>query len=58
MANHHDHDKPLRSALDPISSPYFSSLNGTLSIAKEVLIGPFQGDHRRSESARILSDRR
>ncbi|AAW46166.1 hypothetical protein CNBK1470 [Cryptococcus deneoformans B-3501A] len=56
MANHHDHDKPLRSALDPISSPYFSSLNGTLSIAKEVLIGPFQGDHRRSESARILSD--
>ncbi|WVQ80400.1 mitochondrial division protein 1 [Cryptococcus sp. DSM 104549] len=53
---HGSGDKPLRSALDPISTPYLPSLNGTLSIAKEVLIGPFQGDQRRSESTRILSD--
>ncbi|WVQ64748.1 mitochondrial division protein 1 [Kwoniella botswanensis] len=51
-----DHDKPLRQALDPISSPYMSSINGTLSIAKEVLMGSFQSEHRRSESTRILSD--
>nr|XP_018266624.1 mitochondrial division protein 1 [Kwoniella dejecticola CBS 10117]OBR88782.1 mitochondrial division protein 1 [Kwoniella dejecticola CBS 10117] len=47
---------PLKQALDPISSPYISSLNGTLSIAKEVLMGSFQSEHRRSESTRILSD--
>ncbi|WWC66892.1 mitochondrial division protein 1 [Kwoniella pini CBS 10737] len=47
---------PLKQALDPISSPYMSSINGTLSIAKEVLMGSFQSEHRRSESTRILSD--
>ncbi|ORY34344.1 putative peripheral protein of the cytosolic face of the mitochondrial outer membrane [Naematelia encephala] len=50
------HGRPLRQALDPISAPYIPSLNSTLSIAKEVLMGPFQSEHRRSESLRILSD--
>lgn len=49
--------RPIRSALDPISAPYFPSLNGSLSIAKEVLMGSFQTDYRKSESMRILSDR-
>ncbi|WVW81730.1 mitochondrial division protein 1 [Kwoniella bestiolae CBS 10118] len=56
MPSHDGNDKPLRQALDPISSPYMSSINGTLSIAKEVLMGQFQSEHRRSESTRILSD--
>jgi len=56
QASQHDR-KPLRTALDPISQPYFPSLNQSLHIAKEVLMG-FQGsEHRRSESVRILSDR-
>jgi len=50
--------RPIRAALDPISSPYLSSWNGTFSIAKEVLMGSIQSEHRRSESVRILSDRR
>ncbi|KAL1412014.1 Mitochondrial fission protein [Vanrija albida] len=33
-----------------------SAANGTLSIAKEVVMTPFSSDHRRSESIRILSD--
>ncbi|WVR03464.1 mitochondrial division protein 1 [Kwoniella sp. DSM 27419] len=49
------HGKPLREALDPISAPYMSSINGTWSVAKEVLLGSFS-DGRRSESTRILSD--
>ncbi|KAL7418917.1 Mitochondrial fission protein [Cryptotrichosporon argae] len=55
-------ERPLREALDPISStaPTFSSISsaagGTLSIAREVIMGPFQSDYRRSESLRILSD--
>jgi hypothetical protein len=55
--------RPLRQALDPVASPspYLSSLtsaaNGTLSIAKEVLMGSLQSEYRRSESVRILSDR-
>ncbi|KAK8845421.1 mitochondrial division protein 1 [Kwoniella newhampshirensis] len=54
---HNGHaDKPLRQALDPISAPYTSSINGTWSIAKEVVMGSFQSEHRRSESTRILSD--
>ncbi|WWC85751.1 mitochondrial division protein 1 [Kwoniella dendrophila CBS 6074] len=56
MPSHDGNDKPLRQALDPISAPYMSSINGTLSIAKEVLMGQFQSEHRRSESTRILSD--
>ncbi|OCF40081.1 mitochondrial division protein 1 [Kwoniella heveanensis CBS 569] len=53
----HEQDKPpLRQALDPISSPYMSSINGTLSIAKDVLMGHFQSETHRSESTRILSD--
>ncbi|WRT63656.1 mitochondrial division protein 1 [Kwoniella shivajii] len=54
--NNGNEKPPLRQALDPISSPYMSSINGTLSIAKEVLMGSFQSEHRRSESTRILSD--
>ncbi|ODN75955.1 mitochondrial division protein 1 [Cryptococcus amylolentus CBS 6039] len=43
--------------LDQSSSSYLpSSLNGTFSIAKEVIMGPFGSEHRRSESTRILSD--
>jgi hypothetical protein len=53
-----DHDKPLRAALDPISTPAFPSLQGSLSIAKEVLMGFQSSDYRRSESVRILSDRK
>lgn len=55
--------RPLRQALDPVASPspYLSSLssaaNGTLSIAKEVIMGSLQSEYRRSESVRILSDR-
>ncbi|RSH90672.1 Mitochondrial fission protein [Saitozyma podzolica] len=54
--------RPLRQALDPVASPspYLSSLtsaaNGTLSIAKEVIMGSLQSEYRRSESVRILSD--
>jgi division protein 1 len=55
------HGRPLRQALDPVANPYLSSIssaaNGTLSIAKEVLMGSFQSEYRRSESVRILSDR-
>lgn len=49
---------PLRQALEPaLHTPYMSSFNNSLSIAKEVLIGSFQADGgRRSESLRILSD--
>lgn len=57
-----DDRRPLRAALDPISTPYFSQLSsaasGTMSMAKEVIMGGFGGsDYRRSESMRILSDR-
>ncbi|WVF66231.1 mitochondrial division protein 1 [Kwoniella sp. CBS 6097] len=52
----HAQDKPLRQALDPISSPYISSINGTLSIAKDVLMNHFGAETHRSESTRILSD--
>lgn len=52
---------PIREALDPIATPYLSSMastvSGNFSIAKEVLMGSFTSDHRRSESTRILSDR-
>jgi hypothetical protein len=57
-----DHEQlpPIREALDPIATPYLSSMastvSGNFSIAKEVLIGSFTSDHRRSESTRILSD--
>ena len=51
-------EKPLREALEPVSEPYLPSLHGTYSIAKEVLMGPFQSEYRRSESVRILSDRK
>lgn len=51
---------PIREALDPIATPYLSSMattvSGNFSIAKEVLMGSFTSDHRRSESTRILSD--
>lgn len=54
--------RPLRAALDPISTPYISSLSNaasdTLSIAKDVVMGSFgRSEYRRSESVRILSDR-
>lgn len=57
-----DDRRPLRSALDPISTPYFSQLSsaasGTMSMAKEVIMGGLGGtDYRKSESMRILSDR-
>jgi len=52
---------PIREALDPIATPYLSSMattvSGNFSIAKEVLMGSFTSEHRRSESTRILSDR-
>lgn len=55
-----DQFPPLREALDPISTPYLSSLQTTVSdnfsVAKELLIGSFTSEHRRSESTRILSD--
>lgn len=57
---HEDTLPPLREALDPISTPYLSSLQTTVSdnfsVAKELLLGSFNSDHRRSESTRILSD--
>ncbi|WVN87329.1 mitochondrial division protein 1 [Cryptococcus depauperatus CBS 7841] len=58
MAGYNNQDKPLRSALDPIStsSQYLPSLNGTLSIAKEVFIGPFSSEQGSSQHTRILSD--
>jgi hypothetical protein len=53
---------PIREALDPIATPYLSSISSTVSgnfsIAKEVLMGSFTSEHRRSESTRILSDRK
>ena len=45
--------RPLRQALDPAAS----SSNGTFTIVKEVLLGQFQNDHRRSESVKIFSER-
>ncbi|KAK4688019.1 hypothetical protein P7C73_g2094, partial [Tremellales sp. Uapishka_1] len=50
-----NHRRPLRQALDPISS-FSSASAGTLSVVKEVIMGPFQSEHRRSESMKILSD--
>jgi division protein 1 len=59
--NRDDQLPPIREALDPIATPYLSSISSTVSgnfsIAKEVLMGSFQSEHRRSESTRILSDR-
>ena len=49
--------RPIREALEPISNPYMTTLNDTLHIAKEVVMGSLQSDYRRSESVRILSDR-
>ncbi|RXK39116.1 mitochondrial division protein 1 [Tremella mesenterica] len=55
-----DQSRPLRQALEPISQPYLSTISNaatdTISIAREVLMGNFQSEHRRSESMRILSD--
>jgi division protein 1 len=53
-----DDHRPLRAALDPISSPYFAQLSSAAGIAKEVIMGGFGGtEYRKSESMRILSDR-
>jgi division protein 1 len=52
-----DDHRPLRAALDPISSPYFSQLSSAAGIAKEVIMSGFGGtEYRKSESMRILSD--
>ncbi|ORX34641.1 WD40-repeat-containing domain protein [Kockovaella imperatae] len=54
--SHKGRHRPIKEALEPISNPYMSTLNDTLHIAKEVVMGSLQSDYRRSESVRILSD--
>lgn len=50
--------RPLRAALDPVAQPYYSGLTAAASMAKEVIMGGLGSDYRRSESMRILSDRK